>query len=1344
MAIIELIDPGQRPGAPDETPTVFPCTLAQQRFWVLDRIDPGTAALNVAVRWRLEGDVSAELAERAFAAIIARHETLRTAIVEQDGTPVQVVAQAVPFRLPDIDLTRLEEAQRMPEALRLGAREARAPFDLTRPPLLRATLLRLEPRVSILLVTVHHVVADGWSIGVLAREFGRQYDAVAAGNAPDLPELEIQYGDFALWQQAWLASEALTPAREFWQQRLAGLAPFEVPPDKPRPPVQTDNGAIVSVVLPRPLTDALAALGRTRGATMYATSLAGLLTLLHRYTGQTDIVLGTQVAGRDQVELEPLVGNFINTVILRHSLDPSRRLAEVLEETRDTVQDALAHQQMPIEELIARIRPARDLSRNALFSVNFIFQRAFIRNESFRDFALVDIPSQTAGALYDLNFFMVERPDGWRMSCEYNIDLFEQSTVEGMLAALRTVFAGMVADPAATVGGLRLMTAEEEAALVGASNDTARDYPADRTLTELVSARAAAMGGAMAVAAGERQLSHAELEAASNRLARHLQERGVGVGTRVGICLQRSTDLLTALVAVMKAGAAYVPLDPAYPATRLQQIVDDADLTEIVTSTPAWRQLAHDAARVTMLDWDSAQIAGQDDAPLPQAAGPDDVAYVIFTSGSTGRPKGVQVTHRNLVNLLCAMAQTPGLAAGETLVSVTTVSFDIAGLELFLPLLVGARLVIASAEEAADGAALLGLLRKWNANVLQATPVTWEMLIEAGWNGDPRLRALCGGEALGRPLADRILARAAELWNMYGPTETTIWSSTLKIEPGEGPVPIGPPIANTQFHVLDARGEPTPLGAIGELYIGGDGVAAGYFGRPDLTRERFVADTRGPLPGRKMYRTGDLVRRRPNGTVEFLGRADNQVKLRGFRIELGEIEAALLSHPQVAAGVVVLRKNAAGDGMLCAYVVAAGVPVPGLPATLTRALAGALPAHMVPASVTVLPALPRTPNGKIDRNALPEPARAQAAAPVVAPAGLTDVERQIAEIWSDVLGTKVDNADANFFELGGHSLLAARMLARVTARFGEKLPFTTLFRAPVLGQFARLVPERGAVAQADQLVWVQPRGQGTPVIAIYNTGIFHTLANRIGPDRPFLAVQLCDPHEPCALPEGSFEDLAAAFVRLIRAARPHGPYVLLGLCVAGTIAYEAAQQLRAAGEEVELLVLIDGWAPGYLRRRPVVARWLADMSYRWKVLHRQIERVWSGHQTFAQLAARMRLVRTLRLLPMARALGLIKEIPADAPDQWMLDHFGRALASYEPRSYGGRALVFHSLDQPSGGFLDTSLGWAELCTGPFTCENVPGDHLGLFQDPGASQMAARIGALLRDGAEANDRPAANG
>ena len=1318
-----------QPAAADE---VFECdcSSAQERFWILEKLSPGNAALNVAVRWRIDGRLVAELAEQAFQALIRRHETLRTAIVETATGLIQRVVPEVPFRLAVVDLLALPEHERESMALSLGAREAATPFTLAEAPLLRATLLRLSETRSIMLVTAHHVVCDGWSIGILARDFGETYAALRAGRAATLPELPIQYADYTLWRAETDSAEQQVIGLQYWSHRLAGMKHFEVPPDFPRPPIQTANGAIRSLMLPRNLTDAALEFGRSRGATPFMTSLAALLTVLHRYTGEAEIGLGTQIAGRDQVELVDLVGLFINTVVLRADLSGNPAFTELLTRVSAMVSEALVHQAVPIEAVIEALKPPRDLSRNALFSVNFIFQRSFVTNAVYGDIDLVDLPSQSAGALYDLNFFMVERPEGWRVSCEYNADLFLPETVTALLKAYRTMLQGVVAAPQERLAALPVIDADTQQLLLETWNHTRREMPRDCTLLDLFALQVARDPQADAVVSDDGALSYRELQARAEQLAALLAQR-VQPGALIGLCCDRSPDMVVALLAIMAAGCTYVPLDPDFPAARLLHAVQDSGLSLVLTQ-PAHRGLFANAEIELMLQPDLATAEAMR-APAVRA-NPEDLAYVIYTSGSTGRPKGVEIRHRSLVNLLWAMRDQPGLAARDTLVAVTSLSFDIAALEIFLPLITGARLVVATRAQAADGVALKALLAARGATVMQATPATWLMLLDAGWTPSPGLKMLCGGEALPRRLANQLLAGGGALWNMYGPTETTIWSAAAPVAPGEAPVLIGLPIANTQFHVLDAQGALAMPGARGELYIGGEGLARGYRANPTLTAERFVPHPLAITPDGRLYKTGDIVRRRFDGAIEFIGRADHQVKLRGFRIELGDIEAAIASHPGVQDCVALVRPDHAGEAQLYAWL----VPVePGamaggdLAASVAAMLPGALPTYMIPAAMVTVDALPLTPNGKVDRAALVTPERvvARSAAGLAA---ATEAEQRIAAIWKEVLGLDQVSLDDNFFDLGGHSLLAARMLSRVAREFGKPVSLTGLFQAPTLRELARLVPPPVPRGGDPQIVMVQPNGHRPPIFAINNTSIFHQLSRNLGADQPFIAVQAFDADLNEA-DQRSFEEIAAGYVRVIRSLRPHGPYTLLGLCVAGKLAYEVAQQLRAEGERIALLVLVDAWAPGYAQSLPPFRRWLANTSYSlqrsWYHVTQARSRDFSQTLEFylerpAILRARMHLARLGRWLGSKRAPGVVEK------DLQFVELLEVAAGRYVPRPFDGRVLLFFRPDQPRGRFLDPKFGWERLAQGGVELVGVPGDHLGMFREPGAGIMAAQIKAAL--------------
>jgi amino acid adenylation domain-containing protein len=1164
----------------------FPCSQVQRRFWFEEQMNPGNPALNVAVRWRLVGDVSQTELEEAWRQIVARHQPLRTSLALHDGEPVQLVEANLAVHIPVIDLTGLPEEEARAEAERIAQIEARSPFELSAPPLFRVTRLKVRDQETMLLLTAHHTVCDGWSIGLLAHEMGEICAARHQGRPANLPELPVRYGDYALWQQEWLAGAALEAETEFLKQSLRDYKQFEVLPDRARPSVQTSNGAIASVLLERALTDGLVRLAQENGCTLFMTAWAALLALLHRYTGETDIALGTQVVGRDEVELENLVGPFINTIALRGDASGDPTFLELLERSRDSVTDAFELRHVPLELLVEIVNPKRDLSRNALFSVNFIFQRSFIKNDSYGAFDLIDLPSRSAGSLYDLNFFMVERPEGWRASCEYNTDLFDGESVQRMLRCLENLFRAVVADPVRKLSTLPILAEAERTALIVERNRTEADYPKDQTLPQLFAAQAARTPEATALVCGERIMTYRELDAASNRLARELLGRGLAPQTRIGVMLDRTPELVVALLAIHKAGSAYIPLDPKYPEDRLAYVIENSRASALLTRASLRRRLPKCDAPVIELDAEAARVAQHAAAALENLAKPDDVAYLIYTSGSTGKPKGVQIQQRALVNFLWAMRTEPGLDATDTLLAVTTISFDIAGLELFLPLVTGAKLVVAREDETGDGAALLDLVRRSGATMLQATPVTWQLLIEAGWRGDPPLKMLCGGEALPRKLAEQLLERGGELWNMYGPTETTIWSSALRVESGDGAVPIGPPIANTQFYVLDRNRELVPQGVPGELYIGGDGVALGYFDLPVMTRERFVPDPFRKDPGARLYRTGDVVRTTGNGRLEFLGRTDHQIKLRGFRIELGEIEAALARHPDVAEAVAIVGKDESGEGAIWAYVVLQSAVPEGFDTwvrTLRLRLAQFLPSYMLPSAIVSLPELPRTPNGKIDRKALPTPqpeGAAQAAAVT-----LTPTETRLALAVATLLGRERIGRDDDMFALGLHSLLAIRLVAQIETTFGTKLPLRVLMNNATVGALAQLIDslaQTSAVMESAAPIVRHNSTGSRPRFTYLHSDLFadglycRRLAAVMGSAQPIDAVA---PHGTAGLPLlPSIEAMAADCLPRLRAVQPEGPYRLGGFCVSGLVAYELARLLRAEGQTVEKVVLVNASA----------------------------------------------------------------------------------------------------------------------------------------------------------------------
>ena len=1334
MAAVSANRGGEVSRAAKTPPNIqYPASLAQQRFWVLDKLEPHNPALNVAVRWRIEGDLSAELIEKAFAQIIARHEPLRTSFVEIDGEPFQVVRPEVSLRVPSIDLTVLPEAEAFAECDRIARIEAATPFSLAAAPLIRITHVQVRPDIAIVLVTAHHAVCDGWSIGLLAREMGLICAALQAGSRPEPPDLPIAYGDYAAWQREMVAVGGLAPEIAYWSRALDGLEFFELPTDFPHKSVHETAGAIRSQLLDRDLTDRLAAVARNNGCTLFMLAYAALVTLLHRYTGATDIAVGTQVAGRDQVETENLVGLFINTLVLRADVSGDPSFLEMLDRARTAIGDALEHQAMPLEKALEVLSLKRYPGHNAVFSVNFIYQRSFVQNADYGTFRLVDLPSWSAGALHDVNFFMVERPDGWRLSCEYNNSLYLPASIERLLQHFINILSAISADPTLPIATIPILDANERRHLVVECNDTATAYPRDLTFPELFARQAAETPGAIAIVAGAQSLTFRELERRSDALARQLISLGFGPKARVGVFVNRTADLVIAPLAILKSGNAYVPLDPTYPHGRLTQIIEQSGLVAIIAhSAVAPPPLC--SVPIVAIDNTSEPGTTAESPALPSTR-PEDTAYVIFTSGSTGQPKGVQIPHGALTNFLCAMRTTPGFAAQDTIVAVTTICFDIAALELFLPLSVGAKVVIADEEETRDGHLLLSLLKRAGARVLQATPATWELLIQAGWRGDPQLRMLCGGEALPRHLADRLLDRSPELWNMYGPTETTIWSSARRITRDDGPILIGPPIANTQFYVVDRNNALVPQGAIGELMIGGDGVAVGYWAMPALTSERFPADRFRDAPGAKLYRTGDLVRMRQDGEIQYIGRADQQIKLRGFRIELGEIEAVLLRHDAVRRAIAVTAESALGETAIFGYVDLHGdvaTPRHQIVEALRANVAAMLPGYMRPRQIMVLDAIPLLPNGKINRRALPLPGPEEDTEPTRSQP-LDDFEKHLAQIWCEILGVESVDANSDFFELGGHSLLAARLLARIETVLGHRISMSALFESPGFIPFANLLR---SPHQQDfdfrQVVRMGSRHAEHSIFAINNTGVFATLSQRLNKDLSITALQLFDPScQKDTLP-ATIEETASQYVQLIRKIQRRGPYVLMGWCNGGTLAFETGRQLREAGEVVSHVLLIDTWIPRYLERLGWLRSKLADYTYRWGLVRIDWAKVRSKKKSFWDFVADRAIVRRFHV---RREIAKVIVEPAYAAaqtfDRWLLDYTTAMAKAYEPKPIDGRITIFRSTGEPAGLFLDSRLGWDGMAADGVDLVVVPGDHFTVFKEPGASILAKAIEAAIR-------------
>ena len=1001
-----------------------PLSSVQQRLWFLNELGGDTAEYAMVGAIELAGSLDRTALEGALAQLVVRHESLRTIFRAPGGDPVQVIQPAGHFVLEMEDVPS-------EEALRSRMRSAATRiFDLQSGPLFRCVLYRTAPDRHYLLLILHHIIADGWSIGVLLRELATLYTDTVLGKPSSLPAPLLQYRDYARWQRDQAGDGDYGGALARWVARLDG-APreLELPSDRPRPPAESHRGATQPFRLPMELAEGLRTLSRRQGATLFMTLLALFDTLLWKYTGQQDLVVGTPVANRPRVELESLVGVFVNTLLLRTRLEPSLTFAEALGRVRDTTLDALGDEDVPFERLVQALRPERDLSRNPLFQVMFVLQNMPQRPVDLPGLQLRALDVDRGAAQLDLTLYMVETAEGLSGFVEYATDLFDADRIARMTGHFEQLARAVVAWPAVRLGELDMLTKTEHGN-VASWNQTARPAPA-ACVHDLVAATAGRQPDATALVFGDASLTYSELESRVAAIAGRLAALGVRPGSLVGVLLERGPDMVAGVLGVLKAGAGYVPMDPAFPSDRLAYMLEDSGASVLLTQESLAGSVAT-AASALVLE----RFADGDAVAVPVAATLDDLAYVIYTSGSTGKPKGVAIGHRSLVNLLASMQEEPGFTAADSLFAVTTLSFDIAGLELYLPLIAGGRIVLASRDDVADGNALVERLEASRATVMQATPATWRLMLEADWKGSPGLKVLCGGEALPRDLADALAPRVKELWNVYGPTETTIWSSCERVSVTPGPVAIGRPIANTSLLILDRSGGLAPVGVPGELHIGGMGLAHGYWRRDDLTAERFIPDQVSGQPG-KLYKTGDQARWLPDGRVECLGRLDHQVKVRGYRIELEEIEIALRAHPDVDQSVVVAQKGDGGDDRLIAYL----TEVSGRPANVTELrahLRKTLPAYMVPSAFVTLDRLPLTPNGKIDRKALIgiESARAVRGEPLPP---RTPAEQLVAQVWRDALKVPLVGLQDNFFDLGGHSLLAMRVLAEIEKLTGTRL-----------------------------------------------------------------------------------------------------------------------------------------------------------------------------------------------------------------------------------------------------------------------------------------------------------------
>jgi amino acid adenylation domain-containing protein len=1296
-----------------------PLSFAQERLWFLDQYEPNSPLYNVAVRLCLRGVLNIEALKNSLSSLVARHESLRTTFNAVDGSPMQVIGESRPFDLQTVDLRTLPPEKREAELQRISKELAERPFNLSTDLMIRGTLTQLSTAEYELLLILHHIAFDGWSIGVLFRELTEYYRAYSTGTPPNLPELPIQYADFAIWQRQRLKGRVLEEELAYWTKQLAGEMEFEqFPIDHPRPARQTYHGRREILLLPAQLTELLKGLGRRESASLFMVLLAAFQVLLRRYTGHQDVLVGSVIANRNRLELEGLIGFFVNTLVLRTNFSDNPTFRELLARVRATALDSYDHQELPFEKLVQVLRPERTPTHAPLCQVVFVYEDNPPAPVELPGLSL-SISDEEHGvslAKFDLTV-TIEWKEGLRVCCTYNSDLFEASTIRQMLGHCRRLLEAIVENPAQAVDTISLLTEEERRRQLLEWNATGREYP-ELCVHQLFETQAAKTPEATALVFEGWRLSYRELNQRANRLARHLRTLGVGPEVTVGLCLERSPEAIVGLLGILKAGGAYVPLDPIYPRERLSFMVEDAGARVVLTITRWLDKLPRERTTAVCLDHLPESFAPEELENIAAGVGPDNLAYVIYTSGSTGEPKGVEICHRAIVRLLIG-ANYAKFTSQEVFLQLAPLSFDAATFEIWGALLHGATLVLFPRQVPA-AQSLAEVLRRENVTTLWLTSSLFNAVIDEAPAALSSVRQLLvGGEALSAAHIRRALSALPEtqLINGYGPTESTTFACCYSIprslEEAATSIPIGRPISNTQVYILDKQLQPVPIGGVGELHIGGDGLGRGYLNRPDLTFEKFIANPFSERPGDRLYKTGDLARYLPDGNIEFIGRLDDQIKIRGYRIEPGEIEAALTQHPAVKAAVVVPHEIQPAEKLLVAYVVPKGgqaLTAEGLQAFLKQKL----PRYMVPARFMFVASLPLTPNGKVDRRALPAPEAVEITSHREFVAPRDEVESKLLEIWQSVLGIRTISVTDNFFDLGGHSLLVVRMMGLIERACGVRLPLATLFAGATVELLAKALLDAEPEKANSPVVAVQSEGSNPPFFFFHGDwtsgGLYcQKLAKSLGKEQPFFAI---GPHglagERIPL---TIEEMAADRLRTLLEIRPSGPYLIGGFCNGGLVAFEMARQMQELGLKVDLLVVIDAsamnvhfrWLRSLIRFLGFVFRLQNDSQFHW---FRRFRNLIVGLGDLSENGKRAQLAFFL-----GKVKGYLKKVRSSAktrprmeagmthgyyPTELISDAFTDAVQGYIPGSYPGRVDFFQLNSTPLPSHSDPTFGWRDI------------------------------------------------
>ena len=1326
---------------------VFPCSFAQRRLWFLHQLDPSSSVYNITAPLQVSGVLDRVALQRSLDEVVRRHESLRTTFSCVQGEPMQIVACSQTVELECIELTASPDNERQTKTVRILETEAARPFDLERGPLLRAILIRQSEREQVLLLVMHHIITDGWSMSVLMHEVSTLYDCFHSNRPSSLRELPLQYADFSEWQRQWLSGEVLDEQVDYWKQQLAGVPPaLELPTDWPRTMQAAARGSQHAVTFSTPMAHGLRHLARRQNTTLYMVLLAIFQALLSRYSGQEDISVGSPIAGRSRPQTESLIGFFVNTLVLRTNLSGMPSFLELLDRVKQVALGAFAHQDLPFEKLVEVLAPARDFGRTPFFQVMFILQNTppvQFRLGNSR-LGLLNIASRVTK--FELTLSLQESGSEIAGAVDYRADLFESETIDRFWRHLQTLAAGLVADPARPLALLPLLTDEEQSQLFGEWNGHRRQVFPQKCVHQLFEEYAARMPGSIGVADENGNLTYEQLNARANQLARFLRDLHAGPEVSVGIFLEPCVEMTVGILAILKAGAGYVPLDPVFPQDRINYILSDSQVSVLLTCSAMKDRVSAPGVHVVCLDTIQDLLDTRDSSNLPNFATIENRVYTIYTSGSTGRPKGVVVEHRQIVNYQYGIWNRFGLRPGMHYLMLQPLAVDSSNTVLFPSICGGGTLHTMARAQGSDPYAVQSYCQRHRIDVLKIAPSHLAALLDACPSSDllPVGVLALGGEgshwdwmrAKVQPLAHQ----DSQLFIHYGPTETTVGVLTnpvLNDAPRRGPlVPLGQPLPNINAYVLDANMQPAPIGVPGEICIGGDSVARGYLNRPDLTAEKFVPDPLSGQSGVRLYRTGDLGRWLPEGELEFLGRTDYQVKIRGFRIELGEVESVLRQHEEIERAVAIAREDPSSGKQLVAYVTVKQEqrvqdesgntrPKSGLPSRLRDFAREKLADYMVPAAIVVLEAMPLSPQGKIDLKALPDPSFERQDRQITTVKPRTLLEVQLLEVWEEVLQARPIGITDDFFQLGGHSLLAVRMIALMRNRFQRAIPLQNLFRNPTIAQLAASSETQHS---PPEILVKFHEGAGVPFFCVHPIGgsvlCYAEFARALGQERPFYALQSPPANNLATLPD-TLEEMASLYKREIQRVQAVGPYLLGGWSMGGVVAFEIAKQFQREGNSVGLLALFDTYPPFRNRedlntneRLSPLAQFAADIGI---LMNRDVNVLREQFLNLSESEQKALLFEALK------DGGLLAADSSENELQAMLDVFNRnstASEQYLLQEISCPTVLFFATQTTQPDYLRQK--WTNWVGERLACHPIGTNHYGIMTRPYVGEIAERL------------------